>query len=73
MIRFVKERIRTVRLDMPYKTVPKRFTIEMVHRVVILMNSLPCKGSLHSVLSPREIVTGKQFWCPKIRISQYTQ
>ena len=41
MIRFVKERIRTVRVTMPYKTIPKRMTIEMVHRVIILMNSLP--------------------------------
>ena len=40
MIRFVKERIRTVRVAMPYKTIPKRMTIEMVHRVIILMNSL---------------------------------
>ena len=61
MIRFVKERIRTINLAMPYKTIPKRFTIEMVHCVVVLMNSLPRKGSLHSVLSPREIVTGKKF------------
>ena len=61
MIRFVKERIRVVRVAMPYKTIPKRFTIEMVHCVIILMNSLPRKGSLHSVLSPKEIVTGKKF------------
>ena len=73
MIRFVKERIRTVCLAMPYKSIPKRFTIEMVHRVVVLMNPHPRKGSLHTVLSPREIVTGKKFRCPKIRIGQYVQ
>ena len=27
MIRFVKERIHTVRVAMPYKTIPKRMTI----------------------------------------------
>ena len=59
MIRFMKERIRTVRIAIPYKTIPKRMTIEMVHRVIILMNSIPRKGSLHSLFSPRETVTGK--------------
>ena len=73
MLRFVKERIRTVRLAMPYKVLPKRMTIEMVHRVVILMNSIPRKGSLHSIILPRELVTGKKFRCPTIRIGQYIQ
>ena len=68
MIKFVKERIRVVQVAMPYKTIPKRLMIEMVHRVVILMNSLPHKGSLHSILSPREIVTGNKFRCPTICI-----
>ena len=58
---------------MPYKTIPKRFTIEMVHCVIILMNSLPRKGSLHSVLSPREIVIGKKFRCPKVLIGENVQ
>ena len=37
------------------------------------MNSLPRKGSLHSILSPREIVTGNKFRCPTICIGQYIQ
>ena len=68
MIRFVKERIRTVRVVIPYKAIPKHLIIEMVYHVFILVNSLPCKGSLHSILSPRKIVTGKKFRCPSIRI-----
>jgi hypothetical protein len=72
-IRFVKERIRAVRMMMPYKKIPKRFTIEMVHRVTMLINSLPKQNGLHSVMSPREIVTGKKFRCPSIRIGQYVQ
>jgi hypothetical protein len=60
-IRFLKERIRAVRLMMPYKRLPKRFTIEMVHRVTSLINSLPKQNGIHSVISPREIVTGKKF------------
>ena len=73
MIRFVKERIHTVRVAMPYKTILKCMTIEMVHRVIILTNLIPRKRNLHSILSPREIVTGKKFRCPTIRIGQYTQ
>jgi hypothetical protein len=60
-IRFLKERIRAVRLMMPYKRIPKRFTIEMVHQITILINSLPKQNGIHSILSPREIVTGKKF------------
>ena len=48
-------------------------TTEMVHRVIILVNSIPRKGSLHSILFPREIVTGKHFRFPTIRIRQYIQ
>jgi hypothetical protein len=72
-IRFLKERIRAVRVMMPYKKIPKRFTIEMVNRITILINSLPKQNGIHSVLSPREIVTGKKFRCPSIRIGQYVQ
>jgi hypothetical protein len=58
---------------MPYKKIPERFTIEMVHRITVLINSLPKQNGIHSVLSPREIVTGKKFRCPSIRIGQYVQ
>jgi hypothetical protein len=72
-IRFLKERIRSVRMMMPYKRLPKRFTIEMVHKITVLMNSLPKSNGIHSILSPREIVTGKRFRCPTINIGQYVQ
>jgi hypothetical protein len=72
-IRFLKERIRAVRLMMPYKRIPKRFTIEMVHKITVLINSLPKQNGIHSILSPREIVTGKKFRCPSIRVGQYVQ
>jgi hypothetical protein len=58
---------------MPYKKIPKRFTIEMVHRVTMLINSLPKQNGIHSILSPREIITGKKFRCPSIKIGQYVQ
>ena len=47
-----------VKLINQHLKVPKRFMIEMVHRVVVLTNLLPCKGGLHSA---------------KIRIGQYVQ
>ena len=68
IIRFMTERIQVVRFTMPYKTISKRLTIERVHRVIILMNSLPRKGTLHSKLSPRKVVTRNKFRCPTIRI-----
>ena len=69
----MKERTQVVQVAMPYTTIPKRFRIEMVHCVIILVNSLPCKRGLHSILSPREIVTGNKFRCPKVRVGQYVQ
>jgi hypothetical protein len=72
-IRFLKERIRAVRLMMPYKKLPKRFTIEMVHKITMLINSLPKQNGIHSVMSPREIVTGKKFRCPTVKVGQYVQ
>ena len=69
----MKERIRVVQLVMMYTTIPKCFTIEIVYHVIILMNLLPCKGGLHSALSPREIVTGSKFRYLKIQIGQYIQ
>jgi hypothetical protein len=32
----------------------------MVHIITMLVNSLPIQNGIHSVLSPREIVTGKK-------------
>ena len=71
--RFIKERIRCVRMMMPYKKLPRRFIVEMVYRIVILVNSIPRKGGVHKSLSPREIITGKKFRCPEIEIGQYVQ
>jgi hypothetical protein len=40
-IRFVKERIQSVQMMLPYTKLPKRFLIEMVNQVIKLINSLP--------------------------------
>ena len=54
---------------MPYKKIPKQFTIEMVHRVIILINSIPRQGGIYQILSPKEIVTGKKFPNPHLHWS----
>ena len=56
-----------------FKKISKRLVIEMVERVVILLNSIPTEGGIYKILSPREIVTGKQFHCPEWPIGQYGQ
>lgn len=73
MIRFLKKQIIVVRLQMPYKKIPKQFLIEMIQRVVVLVNSLPRKGGIHCVMLSREIVTGLRLRCLEIRICQYVQ
>ena len=37
-IRFVKERVRLVQSKTPFNRYPKRFTIELMKRVVVLIN-----------------------------------
>jgi hypothetical protein len=37
------------------------------------MNSLPKKGGIHPIISPRELVTGKKLRVPSIHIGQYVQ
>jgi hypothetical protein len=58
---------------LPYTKLPKRFLIELVNQVIKLMNSLPKKGGIHPIISPRELVTGKKLRVPSIHIGQYVQ
>ena len=71
--RFLKERIRCIRMDMPFSHVPKRFLIEVVRQVMILVNSIPRKGGVHAALSPQEIILGKKLYTLKYKIGQYVQ
>ena len=41
---FIKEWTRCFQTEMPFKKLPRRLTIDMVRRVVILINSFPRKG-----------------------------
>ena len=49
-IRFVKERVRLVQSETPFKQYPKRFTIELMRRVVVLINSFRRKLRVHPVM-----------------------
>ena len=56
--RFTKEQICCTRAEKPILHVPKRFLVEVVKRVTMLVNSIPRKGGVHTAPSPRELITG---------------
>ena len=60
-IRFVKERISVIQCETPFDRYPKRFTIEMAKRVVVLINLFRRKLGVHPVMLPRQILFGKKF------------
>ena len=72
-IRFLKERIRCIRIEMSFSHIPKWFLIKVVAQVTILVNSIPRKDGVHAALSPREIICGKKLHTPKYKIGQYIQ
>ena len=63
-IKFIKERVRCIQCNMPFKRLPCAITIEMALRATTLINSFNCKGNVHPVLSAREIVTEGRFVTP---------
>ena len=69
-IRFVKERARLVQSETPFKRYPKRFTMELMKRVVVLINSFRRKSGVHPVMSPRQIMFGKKFKTPLCKIGE---
>ena len=69
-IQFVKEQTRCVQSQMPFKKYFGRLTIEMVRRVVILINSFAWKLGVHDVMSPRQIIYGKRFHTPLCKIGE---
>ena len=69
-IRFVKERVRAIQCETPFNRYPKRFTIEMVKRVVVLINLFRRKSGVHPVMSPRQILFRKKFKLPLCKIGK---
>ena len=49
---------------------PKRFNIEMLKRVVVLINSFRRKSGVHPVMSPRQILFWKKFKTPLCKIGK---
>lgn len=70
---FLKELIQCMRMNMLFSIVPKQFLIEVVKKVIVLVNSISRKGDVHAALSLREIITGKKLQIPKYKIGQYVQ
>ena len=55
-IRVIKERARGTIGTLPYTTLPKLMTIELMHFCVMWMNSFPVKSGISEKWSPRELV-----------------
>ena len=57
-IRTMKERVRCIFNNTPFKRVPTRMIIEMVYSAVFWLNSVIPENGVHSVMSPGELMTG---------------
>ena len=66
LIRFVKERLRSIQCETPFNKYPKGLTIEMTRRVTVLIKSFRRKSGVHAVMSPRQILFGKKFKTPPV-------
>jgi hypothetical protein len=60
-IRVVKERCRATRHSLLFHTIPKLMTIHIVLNVVKLLIFFPTKGGVSDTLSPKTIMSGKDF------------
>jgi len=53
----VKERVRAIANELPFKTYPHCIIIEMVYNIMFWINCFPHKDGVHDKLSPRTMVT----------------
>ena len=63
-IKFVKERLRSIQCETPFKKFLNRLTIEMVIRVTALINLFRRKSGVHPVMLTRQLLFGKKFKTP---------
>ena len=70
VIRFVKERLRAIQSETPFDRCPKRFTIEMLKRVVVLINLFKRKSGVYPVMSRSQTLFGNKFKTPLCKIGK---
>ena len=58
LIRVIKKRMRSIRVGLPFWRLPRRVLIKMVTFVMFWLNSIPPKGGVSRIYSPRTIVMG---------------
>jgi hypothetical protein len=57
-IRTVKERTRCVYNTVPFRQMPSRIVVEMVHASVFWLNMFPPEDGVSDSISPRELIAG---------------
>jgi Reverse transcriptase (RNA-dependent DNA polymerase) len=57
-IRTIKDRSRSAICVLPFRQLPARMVIELIHYVVFWLNSFPAKKGISDTLSPRALVVG---------------
>ena len=75
-IRTIKERIRAIVNQLPFKAYPHRLIVEMVNNVVFWLNVFPHTDGVHKVMSPCTIITGLHISHDKhcmLKFGSYTQ
>ena len=73
-IRFVKEKVRTLRCMLPFERIPKFVVVYMVFNATIVMNMFPRKGGSQHY-SPQAIMNGRGVTVEDLRIpfGEYVQ
>jgi hypothetical protein len=72
----VKERCRATRHSLPFHTIPKLMTIQIIFNVIKLLNFIPTKGGVSDTLSPNTIMYGETLEYKKhlsLQLGQYCQ
>ena len=66
-IRFVKEKVRSLRHSLPYERIPAIMIVRMVLHVVTFINEFPRKGGV-KLYSHGEIMTGRRLHADDLRL-----
>ena len=69
-IKFVKEQVRFIQSELGFSKYPRRLTIEMITRMVSLVNSFARRTLAHKTMSPRRIMYGMGFKTPLCKFGE---